>query len=549
MLQTSTLRCVSWRSGTCEAMAFADSDRYTAAIDEGVATLDIAGVERAGAAHSHAAHVKIRAGASGGAGGKEDDHGKADEWGGKDADPADGIPDVGGRGAVTDPHAKPGAATMPAEAGAAMPSGYPGYHTFTFGGVEFTVRDRYRELQPIGRGAYGLVCSAVDTLAGRKVAIKSLPNMFRDLVDAKRILREVKLLGYLGDHVNVVSLIDVMTSPPETKRFRSLYIVTSLFDCDMSRIIYSKQVMTIEHVRYFMFQIMRGLKYIHSASVLHRDLKPPNLLVNANCDLAIGDFGLARGVDDDVATDGKLTAYVVTRWYRAPEILCNTAYNTASDVWSAGCIFAEMLGRRPLLQGASSIQQLQLIVKLLGTPSPSDLESVVDPAVRSAVEKMGIRAPMRLADLFPDASPVPLDLLAQMLVWNPKSRITVDDALCHPFLAPLHDRIADEVADKPFDFSFEKGQDLPAATIRRLVWNVMLSLQPKPRGASYDSKMADDDDAAAAMGCAGGGLSDEDDDDQVSRAEKSARRLASQESAVSVSARTPMAKRSRQLSE
>ena len=129
--------------------------------------------------------------------------------------------------------------------------------------------------------------------------------------------------------------------------------MTSLFESDLDRIIASQQRLSDQHAQYFVYQILRGLKFIHSAKVLHRDLKPSNLLVNSNCDLAICDFGLARGVSPEVA--GQLTEYVVTRWYRAPELLCESAdYDEKVDVWSVGCVLGEILGRRPIFKGNSS---------------------------------------------------------------------------------------------------------------------------------------------------------------------------------------------------
>ena len=170
---------------------------------------------------------------------------------------------------------------------------------------------RYSNLKPIGRGAYGLVASADDALTGRKVAIKRISRVFQDLIDAKRILREMKLLRHLGRHENVIEITDIMTGPPETEDFHTLYLVTQLYECDLERIISSSQRLTDQHAQYFLYQILRGLKYIHSALVLHRDLKPSNLLVNSNCDLAVCDFGLARGVDIECAN--KLTECVQAR--------------------------------------------------------------------------------------------------------------------------------------------------------------------------------------------------------------------------------------------
>lgn len=150
-----------------------------------------------------------------------------------------------------------------------------------------------------------MVASADDTLTGLRVAIKRTSRMFADLIDAKRILREIMLLCHFGRHDNIVEVLDLMTTPPDCEDFHTLYIVMTLFECDMERIISSTQVLSEQHVQYFTYQMLRGLKFMHSAKVLHRDLKPSNLLVNSNCDLSICDFGLSRGISD--SGDTKLT--------------------------------------------------------------------------------------------------------------------------------------------------------------------------------------------------------------------------------------------------
>lgn len=115
-------------------------------------------------------------------------------------------------------------------------------------------------------------------------------------------------------------------------------------------------------MQYFLYQILRGLKYIHSANIIHRDLKPSNLLVNANCDLKICDFGLARPTSDD---NEFMTEYVVTRWYRAPELVLNSSdYTAAIDVWSVGCIFMELLNKKPLFPGKDNLQQMHLLTEV-----------------------------------------------------------------------------------------------------------------------------------------------------------------------------------------
>lgn len=384
-----------------------------------------------------------------------------------------------------------------------VPVTYPGrklkheYHKFQFGRNEFEVGTRYVNLKPIGKGAYGLVCSAEDKVTGRKVAIKRVGKVFQDLIDAKRILREIKLLRHLGAHDNIMEIVDLQTGPPETQHFKHLYIITQLYECDLDRIISSSQRLTDSHAQYFLYQILRGLKYMHSASVLHRDLKPPNLLVNSNCDLAICDFGLSRGISSE--TEGKLTEYVVTRWYRAPELLCECAtYGPPVDVWSAGCIFAEILSRRPLFQGASSPAQLDLIIRLLGTPSDDDLEGMSKFA-KTTIKGMPKHSKKSLSTVFPGVNPLALDLLGKMLVFNPDKRITVVEALGHEYLTELHSKAAEPECHAVFNFDYER--DYPDEMPQELLQKHMFE-------ESLDLETANEAKAAAAGGAGAKGESE-----------------------------------------
>ena len=222
-------------------------------------------------------------------------------------------------------------------------------HSFVAAGTTFTVPKRYEYIKVIGQGAYGVVCAAMDKLKNRKVAIKKVPNAFADLIDAKRIVREIKLLEFY-DHENVISLLDVL-KPDGRTGFEDIYFVNDLMETDLHRVIYSHQELTDDHIQYFIYQVLRGVLYIHSSSVIHRDLKPSNLLLNKSCDLKICDFGLARGLETN-DPENVLTEYVVTRWYRAPEVILNASnYTKALDIWSVGCIMAELLGRTPLFPG------------------------------------------------------------------------------------------------------------------------------------------------------------------------------------------------------
>ena len=173
--------------------------------------------------------------------------------------------------------------------------------------------------------------------------------------------------------MNVVTLEDLMVRETADE----LYIVMELLDSDLHRVLQSKQALSENHFRHFLFQILCGLKHLHDNRIIHRDLKPGNLLVTRDCQLRITDFGLARerpsgrGPDPDDEIDEPMTEHVVTRWYRPPELmLCpDGMYDYAVDLWSVGCIFAEMLGRKPLFPGKNFVHQLSLIFDVIGSPS------------------------------------------------------------------------------------------------------------------------------------------------------------------------------------
>ena len=213
-----------------------------------------------------------------------------------------------------------------------------GFVQTTIGGCVFTHDRRWKLTKQLGSGAYGVVALAVDGEGGGRVAIKKIGHAYADLVDAKRILREIKLMKTLGAHENLVELVDLETVSED------IYIFSRAADTDLHRVIFSKQVLSEEHVKYFTYQMLRGLKFLHSASVLHRDLKPSNLFLDANCDLRIGDYGLARVAGDG---DPKLTEYVVTRWYRGEG---RRGAARARRRVHAGCVRMRLRGQRILLQ-------------------------------------------------------------------------------------------------------------------------------------------------------------------------------------------------------
>ncbi|ETW04861.1 CMGC/MAPK protein kinase [Aphanomyces invadans] len=354
----------------------------------------------------------------------------------------------------------------------------PGTHSFVVSGTTFQVDTKYKFIKPIGHGAYGVVISAQNTETGDKVAIKKVSKAFEDLIDAKRILREIKLLQHF-DHENIITIVDLLP-PTSLAHFEDVYIISDLMETDLHRIIYSRQPLSDDHIQYFLYQILRALKYIHSSNVLHRDLKPSNLLLNSNCDLKVCDFGLARGVEPD-EDNMELTEYVVTRWYRAPEIMLSTKeYTKAIDIWSTGCIFAELLGRKPMFPGDDYIHQLQIICDKLGTPSEAELHFVTSEKARRFMKSQPNKPKIPLDRLFPNVKPTALDLLDKMLVFDPSQRISVEEALQHPYLESLHNCEDEPKATKHFSFEFEK-ENLTKRRLQELIAEEVCHFHPEWR--------------------------------------------------------------------
>ncbi|CAN1814012.1 Mitogen-activated protein kinase 7 [Linum perenne] len=346
-----------------------------------------------------------------------------------------------------------------------------GKHYYSMWQTLFEIDTKYVPIKPVGRGAYGIVCSSINRETNEKVAIKKINNVFDNKTDALRTLRELKLLRHVRHHQNVIALKDVMV-PAHRLSFRDVYLVYELMDTDLNQIIRSSQALSDDHCRYFVFQLLRGLSYLHSANILHRDLKPGNLLVNANCDLKICDFGLARTTSQ--ANSQFMTEYVVTRWYRAPELLlCCDNYGTSIDVWSVGCIFAEILGRKPIFPGTECLNQLKLIIDILGSQHDANLQFIGNSKARHYIKSLSRSRGVGFSHLYPRADPQAIDLLQRMLVFDPTKRITVDEALRHPYMSGLYDPRRDVPAARAcvdLDVDENVGEDV----IREMMWDEMI---------------------------------------------------------------------------
>ncbi|CAN0042395.1 unnamed protein product, partial [Phaeothamnion confervicola] len=379
---------------------------------------------------------------------------------------------------------------------------------YTIMGNVFRVDARYKDLKAIGKGSYGVVCSAVDVKRRKKVAIKKITPMAQHAADAKHVLREIRLMRYLGVHPNVISLEDVFVR----ERSDELYIVMELLDSDLHRIIQSPQALSDAHHRYFMYQLLRGVKFLHDNRIIHRDLKPGNLLVTKNCQLKITDFGLARarptgaGPDPDDAVDEPMTEHVVTRWYRPPELmLCpDGLYTYAVDMWSVGCIFAELLGRQPLFPGKNFVDQLTLIFDVVGSPREEEVSHIRNSQALKFLDSMVGKPRVPCATLFPEASEPAISLLDQLLVFHPPQRLTVHEALDHPYFDPLRstDLRRDPLVSADLEFDFET-QEMARLHLKLLILQEVDSFRREQRHRDRQAYAALA--AAAAVGGNGSG--------------------------------------------
>ncbi|XP_065342435.1 stress-activated protein kinase JNK isoform X2 [Cloeon dipterum] len=318
------------------------------------------------------------------------------------------------------------------------------FYTVEVGDTKFTILKRYQSLKPIGSGAQGIVCAAYDTIKQQNVAIKKLSRPFQNVTHAKRAYREFKLMK-LVNHKNIIGLLNAFTPQRSLEEFQDVYLVMELMDANLCQVIQ----MDLDHERmsYLLYQMLCGIKHLHSAGIIHRDLKPSNIVVKSDCTLKILDFGLAR----TAGTTFMMTPYVVTRYYRAPEVILGMGYKENVDIWSVGCIMGEMIRGGVLFPGTDHIDQWNKIIEQLGTPSQGFMQRL-QPTVRNYVENRPRYPGYSFDRLFPDVlfptdssehnklkASQARDLLSRMLVIDPEKRISVDEALLHPYICVWYD--------------------------------------------------------------------------------------------------------------
>jgi cyclin-dependent kinase len=288
--------------------------------------------------------------------------------------------------------------------------------------------ERYQKLEKIGEGTYGIVYKAKDRVSGQIIALKRIRLEAEDEGIPSTAIREISLLKELR-HPNIVRLFDVVHTD------RKLTLVFEYLDQDLKKYLdVCEGGLDSTILKSFLFQLITGVAYCHHHRVLHRDLKPQNLLINREGELKLADFGLARAFGIPVRS---YTHEVVTLWYRAPDVLLGSRhYSTPVDMWSIGCIFAEMTSGNPLFTGTSEKSQLDTIFRHLGTPSEATFPGITQ-LPEWQTDFPNYSAPSSMISLVPNIDEAGVDLLTSLLTYDPSHRITAQDARRHPYFQDI----------------------------------------------------------------------------------------------------------------
>ena len=360
--------------------------------------------------------------------------------------------------------------------------------------------------QKLGKGAYAVVFKAVDKKTKETVALKKIFDAFQNATDAQRTFREIMYLQALQTpktHPNIIRMRNFIKAEND----RDIYLVFDFMETDLHAVIRTN-ILEPVHKQFIVYQTLKALRFCHTCQLLHRDLKPSNLLLNEQCILKMADFGLARTVKEAQTADAEnsvLTDYVATRWYRAPEIILgSTSYTKAVDIWALGCIIAEMFVGKPLLAGSSTVDQIDKILDVCGRPDAAAIkemnskfasqmietqcEKKARPTATDELRKEHLTAMIRAMAPTVDGEVIKqvIEIVSGMLDLNISTRMTVEQALEHPWMRPFTANAADANEDIngngeltiPLDDDTKHG----VATYRTQLYDELKKLRKDPQG-------------------------------------------------------------------
>ncbi|KAH3762523.1 mitogen-activated protein kinase 5 [Pelomyxa schiedti] len=313
------------------------------------------------------------------------------------------------------------------------------------------VLDKYNLVQRM-RNSYIVTWQGTEKATSRRCFIKRVIDIFQDKNTTMEYCRELHVLLHLGKHENIVDLIDFLFA----KNSGHLFVIYEFIEYDLYQVIRAG-ILEPVHKQYIVYQILKALSWIHSAGLIHCQIKPSNVLIIEDCSIKLCGFDRAEGIG--IQQPPGLTDICCTRWYTAPEVFLGCSRVTPSyDLWSVGCILAEMVTQKPIFPGNSTLNTLERIISFTGPPSPEDQDAMQSPFAGHVLESLA-RRKNDWADLIKSCTPDAMDLLRWLLVLNPFKRPSANEALSHPFLSQFHD----SDVDVPI-YNFQTFHQYPSTT-------------------------------------------------------------------------------------
>nr|XP_045009075.1 mitogen-activated protein kinase 11 isoform X4 [Jaculus jaculus] len=313
------------------------------------------------------------------------------------------------------------------------------------------VPQRLQGLRPVGSGAYGSVCSAYDARLCQKVAVKKLSRPFQSLIHARRTYRELRLLKHLK-HENVIGLLDVFTPATSIEDFSEVYLVTTLMGADLNNIV-KCQALSDEHVQFLVYQLLRGLKYIHSAGIIHRWTSGLWAASWLSCSR---ERPSSQEMTVSLGSIGPFLQGTTVPWELGLERF---------NGWATGCFLSQI-----------DIDQLKRIMEVVGTPSPEVLAKISSEHARTYIKSLPPMPQKDLSSIFHGANPLAVDLLGRMLVLDSDQRVSAAEALAHAYFSQYHDP-DDEPEAEPYDESVE-AKERTVEEWKELTYQEVLSFKP-----------------------------------------------------------------------
>lgn len=357
--------------------------------------------------------------------------------------------------------------------------------------LDHHITAKYYIKRRIGKGAYGIVWRAIDKKSKMEIALKKIFDAFQNKTDAQRTYREIFYLQQFSEHPNIIRLFNIHRAINSN----DIYLVFEYMEIDLHKVIRRGNILKDIHNRYIIYQILKAIAYIHSANVIHRDLKPANILLNSQCVCKVADFGLARSImahssPEEEKYDPSLTDYIATRWYRAPEILvASKRYQKGVDMWSIGCILAELLMGKPLFPGSSTIHQIELIVSTVPPTSKADIKAISAGYGKSLLEKFTTVKKQTLNKKLKNTEEDAYDLLSKLVVFNPLNRITSSEALKHSYVKMFYGTDTEFITTCPVKPVLRDDLQLSVDEYRRKLYEtVALNEFNTSRSISYIQK-------------------------------------------------------------